>query len=156
MKGSCNGCLAEKQHREPFVRDDEPRAREKLELVHTDINGPIKPCSHGGSRYFITFTDDHTRRVWVYFMKQKGEALEKFKEFKAEAENHLGMRIKFLRFDNGGEYISHAFKEFCKNNGIRQHFTAPYSPQQNGVAERLNRTLMEMARCMIHGKKFKL
>ena len=103
--------------------------------------------SHGGSRYFITFTDDYSRYSMTYFLKKKSEALEKFKE---TAENETGVKNKALRSDRGGGYLSQEFKDYFKQCGIRSESTAAYSPQQNGVAERLNRTLVEATRSMMH------
>jgi len=104
--------------------------------------------SFGGSYYFITFTDDYSRYCRTYFLKSKSEALEKFKYFKVSMETESGMKIKALRADRGGEYLSHEFTSFLKRYGIQSELTAAYSPQQNGVSERLNRTLVEAARSM--------
>ena len=105
--------------------------------------------SFGGSSYFITFTDDYSRYCKTYFLRKKSEALEKFKEFKVAVEKETGMSIKALRADRGGEYMSEEFKQYLKECGIRSESTTAYSPQQNGVSERLNRTLVEAARSMI-------
>lgn len=86
----------------------------------------------------------------VLFEEQKRQALKTFKEFVAVMENLTGKRVKILRSDNGGEYISEDFKEFCATSGIKREETVPMSPQQNGVSERLNRTIMENARSMLH------
>ena len=85
----------------------------------------------------------------VFHEKQVGTAFEKFKEFEAVTTNDCGQRIGTLRTDNGGEYVSTEFKDYLKQRGIKQELTVPYSPQQNGVAERVNRTLMESARSML-------
>ena len=108
--------------------------------------------SLGGSQYFLTFIDDFTRKTWVYFLKNKSEVFEKFQNFKALVENQSGLHIKVLRTDRGGEYISKEFLRFCRENGIHKQFTARYTPQQNGVAERKNRTIMDMARSMLKEK----
>ena len=105
--------------------------------------------SFGGNRYFITFTNDYSRSCKVYFLKKKSEAFEKFKEFKAAAEQECGRKVKALRADRGGEYLSKEFKCYLKEHVIRSEFIAAYSPQQNGVAERMNRTLVEAARSML-------
>eukprot|EP00253_Pinus_taeda_P035295 PITA_35295 len=105
-----------------------------------------------GKQYFLTFIDDFTRKTWVYFLKNKSEVFEKFQNFKALVENQSGLRIKVLRIDRGGEYISKEFLRFCRENGIHKKFTARYTPQQNGVAERKNRTIMDMARSMLKAK----
>jgi hypothetical protein len=148
-RGICEPCELGKGTKK-ISRRPPARATEKLELVHTDVGGPIKPTSLQGHRYYITFTDDLTRAVWIRFMKHKSEALQKLKEFKAHAETQSGCSIKRLRSDNGGEYASSAAQDFYKQHGIQWEPTAPYSPQQNGVSERLNRTIMERVRCMLY------
>ena len=125
------------------------RSKEKLGLIHSDICGPMSVPSLNGSKYFITFIDDYSRMCWVYFLERKSQALEKFVEFMKLVQNQSGCTIKVLRTDNGGEYTSEAFKQLCKDHVIVHQFTTPYTPQQNGVCERKNRTIMEMARCLL-------
>ncbi|CAH9069840.1 unnamed protein product [Cuscuta europaea] len=148
----CEGCLFGKQSRKPFPKEVTSRAKEPLELVHTDLCGPINPCSHGKSKYFLTFIDDYSRKTWVYFLKQKSEAFEAFKKFKALIEEESGYSIKAMRSDRGGEFTSKEFNQFCEDNGIRRPMTVPRTPQQNGVAERKNRTILNMARSMLKTK----
>eukprot|EP00253_Pinus_taeda_P025810 PITA_25810 len=105
-----------------------------------------------GSHYILTFIDDFTRKTWVYFLKNKSEVFERFCNFKALVENQSGLHIKVLRTDRGGEYISKEFLRFCRENGIHKQFTTRYTSQQNGVAERKNRTIMDMARSMLKAK----
>ena len=107
--------------------------------------------SFSGARYFITFIDDHSRHMFVYFLHSKDQALNAFKEFKALVENETGRTIKRVRTDGGGEYCSNALKSVFKSAGIEHQITPPHTPQQNGVAERANRTLVEKARAMLHG-----
>ena len=97
----------------------------------------------------MTFIDDYSRCCAVYFMKHKSEAFSKFKEFEAEVEKESTEKICKLRIDNGGEYLSQEFKAYLKSRGIKHELTVPYLPEQNGVAERMNRTLVESARAMI-------
>ena len=125
---------------------------EYLELVHADLCGPMKTESLNGSRYFLMFTDDLTRMSWVYFLSLKSDALEMFKKFKAYVEKQSGCVIKKLRTDNGGEFCSNDFDAFCEEFGIYKQLTAPYTPEQNDVAERKNRTVVEMARSMLKAK----
>ncbi|GMP62704.1 hypothetical protein CsSME_00024701 [Camellia sinensis var. sinensis] len=120
-----------------------------LAYVHTDVWGPSKNASLGGKHYFVSFIDDFSRRVWIYTMKHKDEVLDIFLTWKKMIETQTGRRIKKLRSDNGGEYTSDPFFEVCQNAGIVRHFTVPGTPQQNGVAERMNRTLVEKVRCML-------
>ncbi|CAJ2675758.1 unnamed protein product [Trifolium pratense] len=148
----CVDCLTGKQHREAIPKQAVWRAGKVLELIHSDICGPINPTSNGGNRYFITFTDDFSRKTWVYFLKEKSSALDTFKNFKALVENESGCTIQCLRTDRGGEFLSNAFNEFCSNQGIRRQLTTAYTPQQNGVSERKNRTIMNMVRSMLAGR----
>ncbi|CAA0830123.1 Unknown protein [Striga hermonthica] len=104
--------------------------------------------SLGGSMYYMTFVDDCTRKVWVYFPKRKSDAFDTFRRWRALVEKETGLEVKCLRSDNGGEYNSEAIKEYCADNGIQMQKTVPRTPQQNGIAERMNRTLNEHARCM--------
>jgi transposase InsO family protein len=112
----------------------------------------MRTTSFGGAKYFLTFIDDFSRKVWVYSLRLKSEVLERFKEWKALVENQSGHKVKVLRSDNGGEYTSKAFDEFLRTHGIARNTSAPYTPQQNGVAERANRTLVEMGRSMLYAQ----
>ncbi|CAA0811871.1 Unknown protein [Striga hermonthica] len=105
--------------------------------------------SLGGSRYFVTFIDDASRKLWVYFLRTKGEVFQYFKRFHAMVERQAGKPLKCLRSDNEGEYTSHEFENYCAEHGIRHEKTVPGTPQHNGVAERINRTTMEK-RCDNH------
>jgi len=97
----------------------------------------------------MTFTDDFSRKTWIYFLKKKDEAFMWFRTFKAFVENMTGKKIKILRTDNGTEYESNEFKDFCREAGIKRETTTAYTPEQNGVAERKNRTIVEAARAML-------
>lgn len=121
------------------------QSRSTLELIHSDVFGPMSVPSGGESQYFVRFIDDYSRYCWVSFLKSKSEVFAKFLKFKAEVTNLTGHRIKRLGTDNGGEYVLKVFENHLKQKGIRHEFTVPYTPEQNGVAERLNRTLQEMA-----------
>ena len=149
----CEGCVYGKQHRDAFPTKGATRATKLLELIHSDVNGFMRTTSHGGAKYFVTFIDDFSRKTFVYFMQQKSEVFSKFKIFKALVEKQTGLDIQKLRSDNGGEYTSKAFTKFCEHHGIERQFSTPYTPQQNGVAERKNRTLFESARCMLQHKQ---
>ncbi|KAB2602155.1 hypothetical protein D8674_003160 [Pyrus ussuriensis x Pyrus communis] len=123
-----------------------------LELIHTDICGPMQIASNAGNKYFILFTDDCIRMTWVYFLRYKSEALEYFKRFKAMTELQCGYKIKYLRSDRGGEFLSSEFSDYCNVSGIQRQLTMSYTPQQNGVSERKNITVVEMAKTMLHEK----
>jgi transposase InsO family protein len=137
------------------VRLPSGATREKgvLELIHSDVFGPIPVLSLGKSVYYVSFIDDFSRNTWIYFLRNKSEVFDKFKEFKALVENHTKKKIKVFRTDNGGEFYRNEFEEFCKKCGIARKKTTPYTPQQNGVGERMNRTLMEKSRSMLSGAR---
>lgn len=145
----CESCIFGKQSRLPFPRKNEPRSNRILELIHTDVCGPLKQPAYDGSMYFVTFTDDFSRATKVYCIKYKSDACEKFVDYVAMCEALHGHKIARLRADNGGEYISGEFKRFCKQKGIQIEYTTPYNPEMNSIAERVNRTLEEKARAMI-------
>jgi len=145
----CEPCVEGKMSRKPFPKAVNSKANDVLDLVYSDVCGPMNTETLGGARYFVSFTDDYSRCSRVYFMREKGEVMKKFIEFEAEVTNEKGKRIKALRTDNGGEYESKELTEYLKRKGIKHQRTAPYSPQQNGVSERLNRTIVEMARAML-------
>ena len=115
--------------------------------MHSD--GLMHMPSIGGAKYFVTFIDDCTRCCAVYFVKHKSEVFDKFIEFEASVTNDFGKAIGTLQTDNGGEYLSTELQNYLKGKGIRHELTVPHSPQQNGVAERMKRTLVESARSMI-------
>ena len=121
-----------------------------LDLVHTDVCGPMPTRSLGGALYFVTFIDDATRKVWVYPIKAKDDVYHVFRKWLSSVELEKDTKLKALRSDNGGEYTSHEFGDFCKSRGIRREFTAPYTPVQNGVAERMNRTIQDRVVSMLH------
>lgn len=145
---TCTVCLQGKQHRQSFKKKG-TRVGEVLELVHSDLCGPMENVSIGESRYFLTFIDDASRKVFVYFLKSKKQVLDCFKNFKAYAENQTGKRIKRLRTDNGSEYMNQEMERFLRSSGIHHETTVPYNPEQNGLAERMNRTVVEKARCLL-------
>ena len=97
--------------------------------------------SFGGKKYFVTFIDDYSRCCAVYFLKNKSEVFDKFKEYEALVTNESNLHIGAVRTDNGGEYVSEEFESYLKSRGIHHQLTVPRSPEQNGVAERMNRSL---------------
>ena len=100
-------------------------------------------------KYFLTFIDDFIRKTWVYFLQKKSESFLAFKSYKALVETEIGQLIKVLRTDRGGEYISHEFEKFCEIHGTKRQLTVAYTPQQNGVCERKNRTIINMVRSLL-------
>ena len=100
-------------------------------MIHTDLCGPMSVPSLNGCQFYVIFIDDYSRRTWIYFLKQKesSEVLSKFKEFKALVENQSRHKIKTLKSDNGGEFTSDIFKNFCISVGIKREYSVPYNPQ---------------------------
>ena len=147
----CESCAYGKNKKTPFPckPSEEKLVREPLDLIHSDVCGKINEKSFGNAEYFVTFIDDATRHVWVYFLKGKHEVFEKFKKWKSLVENQKGKKIKILRTDNGGEYTSNIFENFLSSEGIRHEYTIPKTPEQNSVSERMNRTLVEQVRSML-------
>jgi len=129
------------------------RAAEVNELIHFDVAGPMPVASLGGARYFATFTDDFSRHSHVVFLKHKSELFREFVRFKMLVEKQQGFPIKRLRCDNAGENLSGEFQSFVEREGLIWELTMPYTPQQNGVAERLNRTLLDKAISMLKQAK---
>lgn len=150
---TCSDCLVGKQPRTAIPKKSTWRAKEVLELIHSDICGPINPTSNSGLKYILCFIDDFSRKAWVYMLKEKSEAFTEFKAFKKMVETETGKVVKGLRTCRGGEYTSLEFSDYCKEHGIRRQLTTSYTPQQNGTAERKNRTVMNMVRSMFAAKK---
>ena len=125
------------------------RATDLLEIIHTDVCGPMSVEARGRYRYFLTFTDDLSRYGYIYLMKHKSETFEKFKEFQSEVENHRDKKIKFLRSDRGDKYLSYEFGLQLKQCEIVSLLMAPGTPQHNGVSERHNRTLLDIVQSMM-------
>ncbi|KAH9684680.1 DNA (cytosine-5)-methyltransferase [Citrus sinensis] len=120
-----------------------------MRLAHISERSLMELSNQGGARYFVFFIDDFSRKVWIYVLKHKNEALGKFKEWITLIENQTEKKITRLRSDNGLEYCSKEFEDFCKSKGIARHRTVTYTPQQNGLVERMNRTIIERVRCML-------
>lgn len=154
----CEACLKGKLAAEPYPAASSSKTTEPLQLIHSDVCGPMPEASWGGARYLVTFTDDFTRKSFGYLMKNKNQVFDCFIIFKALVEKQLNLPIKCLRSDNGGEYCNLKFSQFLQREGIIHQTTVPYSPAQNGISERLNRTLFEKVRCMLQhsglGKRF--
>ena len=145
----CEPCVSGKHHRSQFPAKCSERSSQPLGLVHSDVCGKMSTQSLSGAEYFLTFIDDKTRYVWVYVLKHKHEVFERFLEWKAMVEKSTGQKLRTLRTDNGGEYTSDRFENYLKTEGIRHELTVAKTPEQNGVAERMNRTLVEAVRAML-------
>ena len=145
-KFNCETCVMSKQ---TLTRSREPRLRTKnrLDLVHTDVVGPIEPMAKDGFRFGITFTDDYSGLIFVYFLKHKNQAVKALEQFLADTAPYG--KTKCIRSDNGTEYTCKEFQDVLRKNLIKHETSAPYSPHQNGTAERGMRTLFEIARCLL-------
>jgi len=148
----CEACIQAKQHHKPFSHDVGKHSESAGELTHSDVWGPSQTESIGGSKYYISFIDDHTRRCTVEFMSNKSQATEKVKQYITHLQVQQGKQPKIIRCDNGTEYVNKELIGWCKDRGIDLQHSAPYSPQSNGAPERLNRTLIELARAMLIAK----
>lgn len=145
-QSECEICLEGKMTN---VKSKTPRVRSEapLQLIHTDLAGPITPDSKDRFKYAIAFTDDFSGMSFVYFLKQKSEALKAAQRFLADVSPYG--KVKCIRSDNGTEFTSNAFKSLMRERGIKHEMSAPYSPHQNGTAERNWRTVFEMGRCLL-------
>ncbi|KAH9687883.1 Integrase catalytic domain-containing protein [Citrus sinensis] len=144
----CEDCVLGKATRSSFKRSVH-KSKDKLEYVHSDLWGPAQQISLGGNSYFLSFIDDYSRKVWVYTLKSKYQVFDKLKEWKILVENQTGKKLKKLRTDNGLEFCNQKFEKYCAEEGVMRHRIVRLTPQQNGLAEKMNRTLMERVRCML-------
>lgn len=130
---NCETCLEGKQSRSPF-KSEGTRAKKLLEIIHSDVCGPMSVNSLGGKRYFVTFIDDCSRKTFVYMLRKKSEVYDCFVNFKTLVENQTERKIKVIRSDGGLEYCNSIFEKLCTSSGILHQITAPYSPQQNWIS----------------------
>jgi transposase InsO family protein len=144
----CKHYIYGKQNRQKF-KTGRHTSEGILDYIHSDVWGPSPTIFYGGSSYFVTFIDDFSRKVWVYMLKRKADVFTVFKQFRVLVERRTSRSIKCLRTDNGGEFTSMEFENYFKEFGIDWHKTTAYTPQQNGVVERVNMTLLEKARSML-------
>ncbi|KAL1460511.1 hypothetical protein WDU94_012488 [Cyamophila willieti] len=145
----CSECQKGKATRLPFISCKLPRSNRIGELIHTDLCGPIDPPTRNGERYFQVIVDDYSHFTKVYLLKQKNEATKNVINYVNSIEAQHGTRVFKIRCDNGGEFLNKTLLNFTTQKGILLQTTVPYTSQQNGVSERMNRTLMDKARCMI-------
>ncbi|KAK9071753.1 hypothetical protein SSX86_008182 [Deinandra increscens subsp. villosa] len=149
----CVSCLKGKQHKTSFKPKTESSITQPLELLHMDLFGPTRVMSLGKRSYCFVIIDDFTRYTWVFFLKTKDETAELLKTLIVSLENQAKLKVKTIRSDNGTEFKNHVLNSFCEKKGILRQFSAPRTPQQNGVAERINRTLIEAPRAMLADSK---
>ncbi len=146
----CEACVRGKQVKSSFHLKDFISTKKPLELLHIDLFGPVNTTSLGGKQYGFVIVDDYSRFTWVLFLKNKDESCDAFKNFCKLVQNEQGSNIISVRSDHGGEFENSSFKSFFDENGISHNFSCARTPQQNGVVERKNRTLQEMARTLLH------
>ena len=149
-EGGCVDCFAGKMCNSPFYRTGGPQASAPLNLIHMDLIGPIDTLSiRSSSRYILTMLDDKTRYCWVYFLRTKDEAPAQLRDFVLWAERQYSGVIKIFRSDQGTEFTTHKLGDWLRERGIEQQYSIPSTPEQNGAAEKLNRTLLDRARTML-------
>ena len=146
--GVCEPCAMGKNHRQPFPQSD-TKTTKPLELIHMDVCGPMPVSTYGGSKYAATFLDDYTGYGITQLLKTKGDVADLTKSVLTALETATGCKVISVRTDNGSEYINNELDGFFNSKGIVHQTTVPYTPEQNGKAERLNRTLMEKAKSML-------
>jgi hypothetical protein len=149
---ACERCALGKMHRDEFPSNLDRKKRDVLDIMHNEVCRPMQTRYLGGAFYFLLFIDDCTRYTWIYFLRRKSDVFEYFKEFRTMVEKKTEKSIKILCSGQGGDYKLGKFIKYCKHHGIVQQFTISHTPQQNGVAERKNTTLVECARSMMKGK----
>jgi transposase InsO family protein len=146
-------CVTTKLKWSPFPSQAKRRAEGLIDLVHGDLCGPMTPATPGGKLYFLLLVDDQSRYMWVVMLAAKSDTLATVKKFQARVEVETGRRLRVLWTDNGGEFCSVEFESYCVDRGVERQHTALYTPQQNGVVERRNQTVVTMARSVLkaHG-----
>jgi transposase InsO family protein len=147
--GVCSACQEGKKVGAHHPHKNIMTTDRPLELLHMDLFGLIAYISIDGSKYCLVIVDDYSRFNWVFFLQEKSQTQETLKGFLRRAQNEFGLRIKKIRSDNGTEFKNSQIKGFLQEEGIKHEFSSPYTPQQNGVVESKNRTLLDMARTML-------
>jgi hypothetical protein len=145
----CRACIEGKMYELPHPRKTIISSNRVLELLHMDLFGPPTHASLGGKKYCLVIVDDYSRYTWVFFFKHKYETQQTIKDFTNEVQRQYGQDILMIQSDNGTEFKNYTLNKILSDEGIRHQYSSPYTPQQNGVAERKNQTLMYMARTML-------
>jgi transposase InsO family protein len=145
----CAACQAGKQVGNTHHNKNVMTTSRPLELLHMDLFGPVAYLSIGGSKYGLVIVDDFSRFTWVFFLQDKSETQGTLKRFLRSAQNEFELKVKKIRSDNESEFNNLQVEEYLEEEGIKHEFSAPYTPHQNGVVERKNRTLIDMARTML-------
>jgi transposase InsO family protein len=145
----CAACQAGKQVGSTHYSKNVMTTSRPLELIHMDLFGPVAYLSIRGSKYGLVIVDDFSRFTWVFFLQDKSETQGTLKRFLRRAQNEFELKVKKIRSDNGSEFKNLQVEEYLEEEGIKHEFSAPYTPQQNGMVERKNRSLIDMARTML-------
>ncbi|GBO19376.1 Copia protein [Araneus ventricosus] len=146
---NCEVCKLAKTKRKSFKPIGKIKSTKPLQLLHMDVCGPLPSQSLRGHRYFLSITDDYSRKVIVYPMKNKSEVFDCFTKFQKRAERYLNSKIINIRTDRGMEFCHNEFQNFLDNQGIRTERTNEYTPEQNGVSERFNYTALDAVKCLL-------
>ena len=146
---TCEACQFGKQIKTSFKSKNHVSTSKPLQLLHIDLFGPSRYASLSGKFYAFVIVDDYSRYTWVLFLANKDDAIDAFRIFCKKVQNEKGYSITCIRSDHGGEFENHAFENFCNDLGIEHQFSSPRTPQQNGVVERKNRSIQEMARTIV-------
>ncbi|GJY57139.1 retrovirus-related pol polyprotein from transposon TNT 1-94 [Tanacetum coccineum] len=147
----CSACEKRKHHRASFKTKQNFSIRKCLHLLHMDLFGLVSPMYINHEKYTLVIVDEYSRYTWVNFLRKKSQALEMIMSFIRVVENQNDVKVKQIRTDNETEFRNHELESFCDEKRISQNFSSPYTPKQNRVAERKNRTLIEAARTMLNG-----
>ncbi|GJX55664.1 putative ribonuclease H-like domain-containing protein [Tanacetum coccineum] len=150
---TCVACLKGKQHKASCKSKIQNSISQPLFMLHMDLFGPTFVSSLMNKKYCLVVTDDYSRFTWVFFLASKDETSDILKSFITQIENLVDKKVKIIRCDNGTEFKNRVMSEFCEKKGIKREFSVARTPQQNGVAERRNRTLIEAARTMLADSK---
>jgi hypothetical protein len=151
----CRGCALGKNTKKPYPHSNR-KSNGILDLIHSELCGPMTAPTMNGCIYYIIFMDDCSHKTWIYFLKTKDESFNRFQDFKNLVENETGRHIRVFRTDNGKEFDSFKYDELYRVSGIKRELTVLYNPQQNGVAERKNRTICEAVRAMMYDQNLPL
>jgi transposase InsO family protein len=149
----CDTCITTKQRRQPFPMQAQYYAQKQLELIHDDLSRPVMPMTLGGRRYFLLLADDASRYMWAILLPSKDAIANAIKKVQAEAEKESGHKLRVLRTDNDGEFTVAEFAAYYTDEGIKRHFFARHSPQQNGTVERRNQTMVATTQALLRKRR---
>jgi transposase InsO family protein len=144
----CETCIKAKHHRSTYLPSDNKKPA-PFDLIHTDVCGPSPIISKSGYRWYVIFVDDFSHMTWLYLLKTKEQVKEIFKIFINMIRTQFEKKLKVIRSDNGTEYINHDLQTYFQNEGIVHETSCVGTPQQNGVAERKNRHILEITRALL-------